>query len=120
MGRYYTGDINGKFWFGLQSSDAASRFGGTEQQPTYITYSFEKDEDLEGVEEEIKSIQESLGDKINVIEDFFKKHDSYNDEMLREVSISDDELRDYADLLLGIQIRDCLIEQGYCTFDAEY
>ena len=28
MGRYYSGDINGKFWFGTQSSGDASHFGG--------------------------------------------------------------------------------------------
>jgi hypothetical protein len=27
MGRYYSGSIRGKFWFGLQSSSAADRFG---------------------------------------------------------------------------------------------
>jgi len=27
MGRYYTGDIGGKFWFGTQSSDDATHFG---------------------------------------------------------------------------------------------
>jgi len=27
MGRYYTGDIEGKFWFGTQSSDDATHFG---------------------------------------------------------------------------------------------
>ena len=26
MGRYYDGDISGKFWFGVQSSDAANRW----------------------------------------------------------------------------------------------
>jgi hypothetical protein len=26
MGRYYSGDIDGKFWFALQSSDCADRF----------------------------------------------------------------------------------------------
>ena len=36
MGRYYSGDINGKFWFALQSSNAASRFGGYENEPNYI------------------------------------------------------------------------------------
>ena len=38
MGRYYSGDINGKFWFALQSSNAPSRFGGYENEPNYINY----------------------------------------------------------------------------------
>ena len=33
MGRYYSGDIEGKFWFALQSSDAADRFGVVGTQP---------------------------------------------------------------------------------------
>ena len=28
MGRYYNGDISGKFWFGIQPSDDASQLGG--------------------------------------------------------------------------------------------
>jgi hypothetical protein len=118
MGRYYSGDINGKFWFGLQSSTAADRFGVTYSEPSYVTY-FYSDEDLVGVVEEINNITESLGDKLKVIEDFFKDRGGYNDEMLKEAGISTKELEDYADLGLGIQIRDCIIEQGECTFDAE-
>lgn len=38
MGRYYSGDINGKFWVAIQNSDAAERFGLTGYIPNYITY----------------------------------------------------------------------------------
>ena len=119
MGRYYSGDINGKFWFAVQSSNAASRFGGTESEPQFIEYYFDKEDDLESVEAEIKEIETTLGDKLKVIEDFFSKTDSYNDEMLAEAGISRDDLREYADLELGIQIRDCIKEKGYCSFNAE-
>lgn len=115
MGRYYSGDIEGKFWFGLQPSDSPKRFGGTEQEPAYITYDFQE-EDLEEIEEEIKSIEENLGDKLGIIEKFFEDN---NDAMLKEINITNNELRDYADLQLGIQIRDCVREQGCCTFDCE-
>jgi hypothetical protein len=118
MGRYYSGDIEGKFWFGLQPSDAPSRFGATEQEPCYITYSFEE-YDLEGVEEEIQSIEDNLGDKISILDKFFEQGNSYNDDILEEIGVTNNELRDYADLKLGIQIRDCIKEQGYCIFDAE-
>jgi hypothetical protein len=30
MGRYYNGDINGKFWYGIQDSDDALHFGAEE------------------------------------------------------------------------------------------
>ena len=119
MGRYYSGDINGKFWFGVQSSGAASRFGGTESEPRFIEYYFDKEDDLESVEAEIKDIETTLGDKLKVIEDFFSKNDSYNDEMLEKIGISKEDLSDYADLGLGIQIRDCIKDRGYCSFNAE-
>ena len=118
MGRYYSGDINGKFWFGLQSSVAADRFGVPHCEPSYVTYYYQE-QDLDGVEKEINNITESLGDKLKVIEDFFKGRGGYNDEMLAEVGITRDELSEYADLDLGIQIRDHIIDFGECTFDAE-
>ena len=118
MGRYYNGDINGKFWFGVQSSTAPSRFGGTEQEPAYITYDFQE-EDLDEVTQEIERIEATLGDNKKVIEDFFENKDSYQTKNLEELGITNEILNEYADLLLGIQIRDCIKEQGYCTFDAE-
>jgi len=118
MGRYYEGMINGKFWFGVQSSTAPSRFGGTEQEPAYITYDFQE-EDLDEVTQEIERIEATLGDNKKVIEDFFENKDSYQTKDLEELGITNEILREYADLLLGIQIKDCIVERGYCTFDAE-
>lgn len=118
MGRYYVGDINGKFWFALQSSDAASRFGGYEHSPSVIEYSFYKDEHLDGIENEIKAIEDKLGEKLSVVEKFFEDNNGYNAEMIKPY-FTTDELRDYADLLLGREIRDCVKEHGECNFDAE-
>lgn len=118
MGRYYNGDIDGKFWFGLQDSSAADRFGVMGYEPDYIVYNFQE-EDLEGVEQEIKNIEEALGDKLEIIENFFKTNNGYNDEMLEKEGFTKDDLREYADLGLGKQIRDCIKETGQCSFDAE-
>jgi hypothetical protein len=118
MGRYYSGDIEGKFWFAVQSSNAADRFGVQGYEPGFIQYNFEE-EDLPAVEEEIANIEESLGDKLKVIEDFFATRESYNDKMLEEAGITSNELSEYADLGLGIKIRDCIKENGACSFDAE-
>lgn len=118
MGRYYNGDINGKFWFALQSSDAASRFGGEELQPSYIEYYFNEDH-LDAVNEEIKNIQESLGDKVKVLDNFCKEGVGYNNEILEGLGVTNKELNDYADLGLGIQIRDCIEGSGTCSFEAE-
>jgi len=118
MGRYYQGDIEGKFWFALQSSDAASRFGGYESEPQYIEYCFNEDH-LDEVNEEIKNIEESLGDKVKILDDFFREGAGYNDDTLITLGVSKKELSDYADLGLGIQIRDCIKEIGHCEFQAE-
>ncbi len=118
MGRYYTGDIEGKFWFAVQSSDAASRFGGEANEPQYIEYYFDEDH-LDGVMQEINNIQASLGDNLQKIQEFFAYINGYNEKMLKDIGLTDEMLSDYADLKLGIQIRDCIIAQGSCRFDAE-
>ena len=41
MGRYYSGDIEGKFWFAIQSSDDADYFG-VEGVSNYLGYYFDK------------------------------------------------------------------------------
>ena len=118
MGRYYVGDIEGKFWFGLQASDAASRFGGEEREPQYIEYYFDE-EHLEEVNEEIDGIITTLGDKKKIIEDFFENNESYVDKNLEAIGVTQNAFRDYADLKLGIKIRDCIVEKGQCCFQAE-
>ena len=118
MGRYYSGDIEGKFWFALQSSDCADRFGVDGFQPEVLNYYFTED-NLEGVVEEIKNIEESLGDKLKIIEDFFKENNAYNDDDLEKAGITKHEVSEYADLGLGKEIRDCIIENGECNFEAE-
>ena len=48
MGRYYQGDIEGKFWFGVQDSEDADFFG-CEGEARFLTYSFST-EDLPNIE----------------------------------------------------------------------
>jgi SPX domain protein involved in polyphosphate accumulation len=118
MGRYITGDLDYKFWFAVQSSNAADRFGVTGYEPSVLCYYFDE-ENLENVEEEIKNIEDTLGEKLKIIEDFFDSHNVYTDDQLTELNITQDELSDYADLCLGKQIRDCIKETGQCSFEAE-
>ena len=42
MGRYYHGDIEGKFWFGVQSSTDAEFFG-VEGNANFLHYYFDED-----------------------------------------------------------------------------
>ena len=118
MGRYYDGDINGKFWFGVQSSCAADRFGVRGQEPSYIEYYYDKD-DLDEVEAEIKRIEDELGDKLETLDKFFSERYGYSDDELSKIGIDGHDLSEYADLGLGSKIRDCIKENGVCTFTAE-
>lgn len=119
MGRYYSGDIEGKFWFALQSSDCADRFGKTGQTPNYIEYYFEA-EDLVEVEEEIQRIETTLGEFKEKIDKFFEVNNGWNDQMLADNGISRYLLSEYADLYLGYKIRDAIKENGSCQFTAEW
>jgi hypothetical protein len=116
MGRYYDGDINGKFMFAVQSSDAASRFGGEIHEPAYIHYYFDT-EHLPEVEAEIEAIEKKVD--VNLIDQFFESKAGYTSGQLTEAGITDEMLSDYADWKLGKQIRDCIKERGECSFDAE-
>lgn len=123
MGRYYHGDIEGKFWFAVQSSDAADRFGVTGTCPDYIEYVFEE-EDLPRVQEELANIENILGDKLAKMDEFFETRDYCNKEELENfLGISKEETRialsHYADYGLGKQIEACIIENGSCSFEGE-
>lgn len=123
MGRYYYGDIEGKFWFAVQSSDAADRFGVLGVQPEILNYFYQED-DLDLVEDEILEIEKTIGDYFEPMKKFFDEHDFYNDEELADyLDLPKDRasflLHEYADWKLGCKIRDQIIEHGECEFTAE-
>lgn len=126
MGRYYWGDIEGKFWFAVQSSNDASNFGveGEYHDKTgTIDYEFHK-EDLLKVDEQLLAIKYKLGYKLAELDEFFRKNNGYNDEMIVEqTNIPADEVSEamqlYARHGLGIEIRECILEKGHCMFEAE-
>lgn len=113
MGRYYSGDIEGKFMFGVQSSLAADRFG-SEGVTNYADYYFDEDQ-LETINEELEEL-ECAYDKVSK---FFENREGYSNEDLEEFNISRSDLRDYADYVLGDKIRECIIKDGSCSFVAE-
>lgn len=118
MGRYYRGDIEGKYWFGVQSSFAPERFGTTAE----LAFVFCED-DIPSVEEEINNIKEKLGQYKEKFDKFFEEHSTYTDEMLVENGFPKEKLftllSEYADLLLGEKILNCLKEKGVCEFYGE-
>jgi hypothetical protein len=122
MGRYYNGDIEGKFMFGRQSSDDADFFGqyGT---PQYIDYYFEK-KDILSVKERLLECLKVLGNAKPKIDKFFKKNDSFNDEMFKEAfnwdkKKIDHNLEWYARYELGKKIYKHLKHNEACAFQAE-
>lgn len=124
MGRNYFGDIEGRFWFAVQDSDAADRFGVTGVQPEELYYYFDR-ENLDDVEEELKVIRKQLGKHRTKMNEFFKSNGSYTDEKLAQfldvpVAKAKSLLNDYADYELGMKIRECILVNGCCEFTAEY
>ncbi len=138
MGRYYSGDIEGKFWFGVQGSDDAIHFGGTydyidgegevvdedeQDEAVEINFHFGQ-EDVESIKEGIQKCLDELGENHEKIEKFFDERDSYNDEILAnalETSVPKTRslLEHYARLGLGLKIENCVGENGECNFTAE-
>lgn len=120
MGRYYDGDIEGKFWFGVQSSDDGEFFGA-EEDTSYTNYYAE---DIKKADDGVNKCLKELGDYKEKIDQFFKEHDSYNNEMLEEyLKLGKETTRNlltwYARLDLGLKIQKCIKEDGSCSFNAE-
>jgi|TARA_R100001443_G_C3292203_1_gene163138 hypothetical protein len=125
MGRYYEGDIDGKFWFGVQSSSDADYFGVEGTTPGFLDYHFEED-DKDKVAVGISECKRYLGDYEDKLDKFFDDLDGgYNNEMLIKVLgvFSEKDVRRilewYARLQLGQKIYDCIKEKGWCHFQAE-
>jgi hypothetical protein len=122
MGRYITGDIETKLWFGVQSSNAADRFGVTGVQPSELYYYFDE-ENLADLEAELAAIVDKVGlFNLTKIDSFMKSAYAYNDAALEQAGILHlwkMHQHDYADYILGIKIRDCIKATGSCEFTAE-
>ena len=116
MGRYITGDIDHKFWFGIQSSDAASKFGG-EMSQSYIQYAYGDIEDfnIETLDALIKTFNTDFDEKVDKTTDpewFYEWYDS-------KIGVSGSAAELVADVQLGIRIYQYILEEGQCYFEAE-
>ena len=116
MGRYYFGDIDGKFMFAVQSSNAADRFGSIGQSPDIIEYHF-SEEHLPTINEELEKLKDAH-EKVTKFFESIGKY-SYSDEMLKDYGITEQDMSDYADYNLGKNIKDYVEENGDCFFSAE-
>ena len=131
MGRYYHGDIEGKFWFAVQSSNDADFFG-CEGEARFLNYYYHEGH-LDQVKEGIKDCKSSLGEYKKHLDNFFKTDGDkgYNDQMLIEYLNKNAKngihtengvkffLEWYARLDLGKQILKCIKDNGECSFEAE-
>ena len=124
MGRYYSGDIEGKFWFAIQDSNDANFFGCEGRPPSVLEYDFDEDEHLDDINKGIIKCLTELGEFKEKIDNYFKERNGYNDEtMSNDFNIPVDKLRDllrwYARLQLGEKILKYVLEHGQCHFEAE-
>ena len=125
MGRYYNGDIEGKFWFGVQSSDDGDFFGSKGEEPnTFLNYHFTKDEHLKDIKKGIKECEKELGTWKEKLDKFFKDNNGYNAKMIEDqLGLKKEKTKEllewYARLELGNQILECVMKQGDCSFEAE-
>lgn len=121
MGRYYSGDIEGKFWFGVQPSDVAESFGAVEQEKYLVDYVVYR-EHLDKTNKRMNELVLKMGDAKQKLDDFFSKKDSYNDQILEENGIDFKYIPMYADWTFGKKILDFFDQnpdEDYCEFSAE-
>tara|TARA_R100001086_G_scaffold246397_1_gene178557 strand:- start:243 stop:617 length:375 start_codon:yes stop_codon:yes gene_type:complete len=123
MGRHYSGDIDGKFQFAVQSSNDADFFGVEGYRPERLEYTFEK-EDLPKVTEGIKKCKAYLVDWKPKLDEFFKDTDAYSpDDLAKFLKVSETKMQEIqrwdARLDLGKQIEKCIEKIGQCYFEAE-
>lgn len=118
MGRYYSGDIEGKFMFAVQPSSAGERFGAQEYTG-HIQYYVDREE-YDNIVEELNKI-ESTG-VIKRVKDMFDVEVGWSDRILEKHNVSQEDLSEYADWRMGKQIKEFFDEnpeEMYCNFTAE-
>ena len=125
MGRFYNGDIEGKWWFGVQSSDTPERFGGYEIS---IDYSISNDDTFRDA---VKQLEEDLDGKLKWLKQFFKDNSFYSDEKLLKFMIKKNprydkselsqDLENFADYEFAMQVKEYFDDTGneYCHVNSE-
>ena len=88
------------------------------QQQPCIDYYIGEDQKDEIIDE-LKAIEEKLGDELKKFHDFFNKNNGWNDKMLEEAGLDRKLLQDYADYGFGQKLLKCVEENGECNFSAE-
>ena len=142
MPRSYTGDIEGKFWFAIQSSEDATHFGGVhkylneegdvcdpEDSPIEI-YSHFNITHLHEIRNELDYCDQQLGELKPIIQNLLKSEFGFYDSdtfiqthfgSLGYTTFSSikPKLKVYARMSLGEKILECVKTTGECNFNAE-
>jgi len=131
MGRFYSGDIEGKFWFGVQSSTDGEFFGAEEEDAGHINYTIPR-ENQEAVSEGVESCLKELGDWKERLDIFFKQTQGYNEQIaidfwrdVFEIELNIEDFNNmltwYARLQLGMKIEGFFTNNpgSDCDFQAE-
>ena len=122
MGRYYEGDIEGKFWFGCQSSDDGEFFGAERAEPGFVEYILSA-RDKEQLYEGITKCKEALGEYLLLFHrayggslDLEPKWTKLDDEQQKELYVW------FARLDIGMRMLCHFIEhpENECYFTAEF
>jgi hypothetical protein len=119
MGRYYSGDIEGKFMFAIQGSNAPTRFGAYETETGYVDYCIDFKE-YKFVKEELDRIKTNNFDQFQKLEKLWENERGYNDDTLKKYGVTKHDLSEWADYQLGKQILEFFEqEQRDCHICAE-
>lgn len=115
MGRYYNGDIKGKFWLATQPSSDAEQFGAYEDGGIHYVVS-----NIEPVKARLQQIFKELDIPENydlTEDDVIKLADA---KVVRPMTADERKIEGlYASLNMGLKIYNCLMTQDTCEFVAE-
>ena len=127
MGRFYHGDIHGKFMFAVQPSDDPKFFipswSGFNEEDGLIEFLFKFD-DLPNIKLGLATCRTKLGRFRKKLDEFFNKVDGYNEEMIaEEFKIQESKVRGllewYARYKIGVDILCCVEKNGQCYLEGE-
>ncbi len=122
MGRYYEGDIEGKFWFACQSSDDGEFFGAKESNPQFTEY-YINTSDLDLVLHGIRECKVNLGDNVRLFHKAYRG--GLDEEPLWRTYSKEKQTQLYewfARLDMGMRILAYMLENPGedCNFTAEF